>query len=257
MMLKKRTLILIGVAVLATGVLSAQAPNVPIAQATNVPTAQETKWYVKSDWWLVIIAAFTGSVICWQSWQTRKAAEATRDSVKIQEVEFRQWVQVEDWEIDTSPPKYYSNILNPGAAQPKSVSLNITFAVTNQTPRPLTILLIETELQLMSWPSWRCFIVDEKRKLPPQGKFGVMISLNLSGDEVDRFWANDHFVSVIVNVTYDNALGQKSDWSFPFLSKFGRNGSFILTAYNQAKEITNATHAACAKIRTSPETTPD
>jgi hypothetical protein len=59
-MLKKWLLILICVAVFATGVLTAHA----------------TKWYEKSDWWLVIIAAFTGGAICWQSWETRKAAKS-------------------------------------------------------------------------------------------------------------------------------------------------------------------------------------
>jgi peptidoglycan/LPS O-acetylase OafA/YrhL len=62
-MLKKLTMILIGIAVLATAVLTAHA----------------TKWYEKSDWWLVIVAAFTGCVICWQSYETRRAANAQAD----------------------------------------------------------------------------------------------------------------------------------------------------------------------------------
>jgi uncharacterized protein (UPF0333 family) len=183
--------------------------------------------------WAVIITIF---VIAWQSVETRTAAQATRDSVEIQEVEFRQWVDIADWEIDTSPPKLYSDIFAPGSAKPKDVLLNVTFAVVNPTPRPLAVAVIATDLQVMGWPSWRYFNVDERREIAPQGKYGVMMSISLTGDEVDRFWADGQFVSVVVYVSYENSLGQKSDWSFPFMSKFGRNGSFILTAYNQAKE---------------------
>jgi hypothetical protein len=38
------------------------------------------KWTGDSNWWLVIIAGLTGGVIGWQSWETRKAAEATKEA---------------------------------------------------------------------------------------------------------------------------------------------------------------------------------
>jgi hypothetical protein len=40
--------------------------------------ADSPKWYTpfeRPDWWLVIVAALTGGVICWQSVETRKAAQ--------------------------------------------------------------------------------------------------------------------------------------------------------------------------------------
>jgi hypothetical protein len=39
------------------------------------------QWMQDSNWWLVIIAGLTGCVVGWQSWETRKAAKATQQSV--------------------------------------------------------------------------------------------------------------------------------------------------------------------------------
>jgi hypothetical protein len=184
--------------------------------------------------WAIILTLL---VIAEQTKATRRAAEAARDSVKIQEVEFRQWVQIEDWQVDTKPPKAYSDIFASGAAKPKDVFLSITFTIMNPTPRPLTILRGTTELQLMGWSNYRYFSVEGEEHITPQGKYGVGIDLTLTGDEVDKFWADDHFMSVLIHISYEDALGHKHNWSFPFMSKFGRNGSMILNAYTQAREV--------------------
>lgn len=44
---------------------------------------QPAHWWVESDWWLVGIGAVTATVICWQSWETRKAAQASKASVAM------------------------------------------------------------------------------------------------------------------------------------------------------------------------------
>jgi hypothetical protein len=75
-MLKKWSLILIGIAVLATGVLTAHA----------------TKWYEKSDWWLVLVAGCTGGVIFWQSWETRKSANAALLNAQALSTAERPWL---------------------------------------------------------------------------------------------------------------------------------------------------------------------
>lgn len=44
---------------------------------------QPVHWWIESDWWLVGIGAVTAAVICWQSWETRKAAQASKASVAM------------------------------------------------------------------------------------------------------------------------------------------------------------------------------
>lgn len=41
---------------------------------------ERSHWWSTSEWWLVIIAGLTGCVIGWQSWETRKSANASKDA---------------------------------------------------------------------------------------------------------------------------------------------------------------------------------
>jgi hypothetical protein len=49
------------------------------------PDPDAPDWYAaleRPDWWLVIVAALTGAVICWQSIETRKAAKACKEAAQ-------------------------------------------------------------------------------------------------------------------------------------------------------------------------------
>jgi hypothetical protein len=64
-------------------------------QASQQADKQPSRWYTpfeRPDWWLVVIAAFTGGVIGWQSWETRKSANAALKSAKAQMDADRAWV---------------------------------------------------------------------------------------------------------------------------------------------------------------------
>jgi hypothetical protein len=51
--------------------------------------ADSPKWYAVPDWWLVGIALVTGCFICWQSWETRRAADATEGALKASETSYK------------------------------------------------------------------------------------------------------------------------------------------------------------------------
>lgn len=55
-------------------------PAVP----SSKPTPDSPRWYApleKSEWWLVLLGFMTLGFVGWQAFETRKAAEATKDSV--------------------------------------------------------------------------------------------------------------------------------------------------------------------------------
>ncbi len=54
------------------------SPEKLTKQDANLP-----RWYTVPDWWLAGIAFVTGCFICWQSWETRKAAEAANRGMEI------------------------------------------------------------------------------------------------------------------------------------------------------------------------------
>lgn len=43
---------------------------------------QPPHWYESPEWVLVIVGAATAGVICWQSWETKRAADAAAESMK-------------------------------------------------------------------------------------------------------------------------------------------------------------------------------
>lgn len=45
-----------------------------------IVAGQPNCWYSKPEWWTLIVAGLTGCFICWQSWETRKSANAARDT---------------------------------------------------------------------------------------------------------------------------------------------------------------------------------
>jgi len=53
------------------------------APARNTTIEGTKVWWEDSNWWLVIIAACTGGVIGWQSWETRKSAQGAMEGAKF------------------------------------------------------------------------------------------------------------------------------------------------------------------------------
>ena len=81
-----------------------------------------------------IIGIITFGIIGWQSFETRRAANAMQASVghmerglALQEVALRQWVAIEDW----LSVGLFDNKMTP--------KLQIQFDVVNPTPLPLTL----------------------------------------------------------------------------------------------------------------------
>jgi hypothetical protein len=115
------------------------SPYAPEESDTHSP-----HWYasIKRPEWLQIIVAILGiAVIAWQSWETRKAAEATRKSVELQEVGFGQWVKATDWQA-------YIRKRDSGQTE-----LLISCKIINPTKFPLMITMIESGYRSLLYTS--------------------------------------------------------------------------------------------------------
>ena len=86
------------------------------------------------NWVLVIVAALTGGVICWQSIETRKAAESAEKQTTLQSAALRQWVNVVPLGIDI--PRALKN----------PCEVMVQFEVQNKTDYLVTIKGVEFEL---------------------------------------------------------------------------------------------------------------
>jgi hypothetical protein len=80
------------------------------------------------NWVLVIVGSITCIVIAWQSWETRKAAQAARGSIRLQERAMQQWVEATNWR---------SSMLQ--LIEGEGGTLLIDVDIVNETPYPVTI----------------------------------------------------------------------------------------------------------------------
>ncbi len=92
--------------------------NLPAGQidqskfCSNTPagtaSAQQSPWWSDSNWWLVIAAVGTACVICWQSWETRKAAEAGKEAAEAALVSAQATINLErPWIVVHAQPYGY------------------------------------------------------------------------------------------------------------------------------------------------------
>ena len=94
-------------------VVSADSSDKHTNSQTDQPKSNPNppKWYTaieRPDWWLVGIAFFTGCVICWQSWETRKASQGTLlgAQASMAQIEHAKSVQRAQLRIEFSRPDF-------------------------------------------------------------------------------------------------------------------------------------------------------
>jgi len=113
-------------------------------------------WYESPEWILVIVGVITAGVICWQSWETRRAAKAAAASVeaineqagmmkrqteateksaiaaersiRLQEIIQQQWLEIDGWRREGF-----------GSRESNPPSFTIAVDVSNPTKIPLTV----------------------------------------------------------------------------------------------------------------------
>jgi hypothetical protein len=92
--------------------------------------------YDKAPVWinfaLVLVALGTGIVIGWQSFETRKAAEATRKSVELNASANTQWIRLKLLDM-------YSEAERNAPRPPPEITLNCRWIILNPSSQPLTL----------------------------------------------------------------------------------------------------------------------
>jgi hypothetical protein len=83
------------------------------------------RWPNGTTTWAIIL---TFLAIVWQSSETRKSADAARDSIKLQELGYTQWVNLQNWRVS-----------NFGPVTSDGVHVNVNFDIINPTKLPLTV----------------------------------------------------------------------------------------------------------------------
>jgi len=129
---------------------------------------------VFANWPTLAVTIWGILVLIQQTRATRKAAEAARDSVRLQQAAMQQWITVTDWEAR------FSN---------EQKALDIGFRINNPTRFPLTINTAQMTLGLPG--TMPITPVVPNLRLPPDIPAKVRITAQISPDEAMRFRSAD------------------------------------------------------------------
>jgi hypothetical protein len=166
---------------------------------------KEEKYDAKSDlpWWAILYTwpegmtvwaiIGTGFIIAWQSSETRKSAKATQDSVIVQEVAYKQWVEIDTWENKT--PHLQPTVKNP--------EVRLTFQITNYTSHPFTLESAASQKGAANT------VQTMKHIVSPNGWYLGDISFPLTIADLDVYQANRLAVTVVIDTTIRTVLEKR------------------------------------------------
>jgi hypothetical protein len=204
---------------------------------------QDPKEYM--PWWYVLVAwpegiaawglLFTLGAIIWQSYETRKAAEATQASagtisrsVTLQEAQLRQWVDVKiiGSEVNKDLTDAFGELV-------KDAQINLRFKAINETSLPLTIVKIVTKVsrrRIEGKLHWEVFEVDERVTIPPskgdkESSHPFFVFLDLNENAVRAYQDQTMVLLIIGDISIENATGDIEGHSFGKAVRMG--GMFI------------------------------
>ncbi len=130
---------------------------------------------------------------------TQNSATAMFKSVELQEIQFRQWVEIGDWENMT----HY--------IQPTSdkATIIIRFKVGNTTKFPLTLKVVTTKRLGQS------DTFAPNTLVPPEEGYPADFSVAVEGRDLALYRENNYVFGLAIEVTYEDVL--RKDWPQHFL----------------------------------------
>jgi hypothetical protein len=159
-------------------------------------------WWRDSNWWLVIVAALTGGVICWQSWETRKASQAALLNAQAVINAERPWLLMIVERSKDSSSGYIVSAKNCGRTPALIVSaLGGGLGVDNHKDLP-TVPPYTREKSTRS----RIVITDESQMIAKVDRAALRIILG--NDEIfEQVMRREKKAYVFGNVLYRDAVG--------------------------------------------------
>ncbi len=149
-------------------------------------------FYDKAPVWinivLVVVALGTGIVISLQSLETRNAAQAALKSVRLQEAQYKQWVEIGGWRNLTSDPI------------PEDTTLTLGFEVRNTTNFPLTLKHLTTRMGATSSGS------SKDHLIAPGNAYAAFYTFEALPAQVEFYRLNQLNVRLVIEVVIKDVL---------------------------------------------------
>ncbi len=88
----------------------------------------------------------------------------------------------------------------------------------------IAVINITTDVHVLGRADSNQFVMDEKSTVSPNGIYPAFVPIILTGGEVDIYILRGVALSILVKVTYEDAMGKRNDQSFPMLFECNVNG---------------------------------
>jgi hypothetical protein len=159
----------------------------------------------------IFVAIKTLKKIERQTKATEDSAAAALKSINIQEIQLRQWVEIDGWEA-TKP------YTHPTATE---APLTISFLVFNPTKMPLALKSVLTT----AGPIWEqghdCSSTQMQYTVAPDSGFPVSIEVPMNGEVFTRYGKHTLEIVVSVAVEFEDAFNETRNQKFVFTGKCG------------------------------------
>ena len=199
----------------------------PPAQVDTETKSETPHWYPSAEWVLVFVTTITAGFICWQSWETRRAAQATRMSAEVL------WASQRAQIVATAHGDAAEDLMDHEAPR-------IRLKVENTGTTPAFDVVYETWIEVLPRP-FKDFTSDaihhkqsEKLAVYPGSPITINVPMTGGFSEEQRYavrkW-NSH-VCVRLRLEYRDARksGRYADFGFHVL----HDGLGFLSKYNDA-----------------------
>jgi hypothetical protein len=178
--------------------------------------------YVSPEWALVIVGIITFFVIGWQSLETRKAASAGQDSIKLQETAYKQWLELRDWNVVISEDEKW---------------LNVTVYLINPTDFPVTLSLVKITLDIGQ--GVEAYLICKGRSLPPKEPVKMTVSGALSDIAKPNYFEGRLGIIVEGSLKFMSILERPESQDFKGMLSCGPNKTtfnYIIPDANQENQ---------------------
>ena len=133
----------------------------------------------------------------------------------------RQWVEVKLSRVTNTP-------LGDEATGFATILTHVHFNVFNDTPLPLTIKKISTNVSGAESIEWKPFSVDDVTVLPPRQSYPFFVPLTLRDKYAQDFWNGKAMFTVSGEVSFVEAVGNDSVQGYGFVVRHSIDGFKIL-----------------------------
>lgn len=153
----------------------------------------------------IVIGIFTLRYLKRQATESANATKAMRESIELQELQFRQWVEIDDW----------SNVT--GYLQPtvKQAMIVIQFKIGNTTKFPLTLREITTKHK------GTIQTIAPNTLIPPGDGHPVDIGVELDLNQLALYWKQECAFGMVIDVIYEDVLEKKRTQHFLYFVQCG------------------------------------